>query len=54
MSLLHDNHVLTRRHSFSLAFPVCFPQTQMNDFSQAVESLPGAKQPLSYTFSLSV
>ncbi len=31
--LLHDNCVLARRHSFSLAFPVCFHQTQVNDSS---------------------
>ena len=38
--LLHDSCVLARRHSFSHAFQVCFPQTQVND-SSGEGSLPG-------------
>ena len=30
--LLHDNHVLARRHSFTLAFPVCSSQIQAVGF----------------------
>jgi len=29
--LSHDSCVLARRHSFSIPFQVCFPQTQVNN-----------------------